>query len=122
MAAGEQPVVAEVVAAGADPAVEALVEGRDAVEVGPVRLAVVGVAADVVAEEQETADDVVELGGAQRDVLGLARRRPSAVQAPAKQSAWVSSWMLRPLAAKPNRPCMACPNSWAMTTGPRKRP
>ena len=45
-----------------------------------------------------------------------------AVQAPAKQSAWVSSWMLRPLAAKPNRPCMAWPNSWAMTTGPRNRP
>ena len=44
------------------------------------------------------------------------------VQAPAKQSACVSSWMLRPVSAKPNRPCMACPNSWAMTTGPRKRP
>ena len=81
------------------------------------RLAVVRVAADVVAEQEETADDVVELGGAQREVLGVARRRTQAVQAPAKQSACVSSWMLRPLSAKPNRPCMACPNSWAMTTG-----
>ena len=83
------------------------------------RLAVVGVAADVVAEQEETPDDVVELGR-RSETCSACPSATQPVQAPAKQSACVSSWML--LAAKPNRPCTACPNSCAMTTGTRNRP
>ena len=43
------------------------------------------------------------------------------VQAPAKQSACVSSWMLL-LVGEAEPALQACPNSCAMTTGPRNRP
>ena len=118
---GEEPVGTEVVPARGDAAVVAFGERRDPVEVGAVGLAVVRVAADGVTEQQVAAQDAVEFRLADGDVLGLARRDPG-VQAPAKQSAWVSSWMLRPDAAKPKRPWMAWPNSWAMTAGTRNRP
>ncbi len=44
-------------------------------------------------------------------------------QAPAKQSAWSSDETVSLLSSKnPDRCCIACPHSWASTTGMTKSP
>ena len=108
----ERTVGTEAVAAGLRPAVVALLEGRDTVEVGAVSRLRTCAGADGIAQQEVAPQQFVEL----RRTDAGARSSPSAthrVQLPARQSAWVSTAI--DARGPPTRAWTACPNSSAIT-------